>query len=111
MRKSLFWICLGFVVATFTTGCATSAPVVSQPYDQSANESVSQIPVMANGQQVAVAVLQKGQFHCEKGWSRAFLVALDGRIWLGCWQKKDGKLTARFEDGDELSMKVNEKDA
>lgn len=78
-------------------------------YDQGQHEVVSQVPVYAQGQQVAIAVLQKGRFHCEAGWARVVLIDIAGHVWIGCWKKDDGKLTAKFEDGDEMTMKVQER--
>ena len=69
-----------------------------------AHQTFARYPIGDGQRQTGFLHLMRGQFDCPSKQRRAVWYQFAGYITIGCWRVENGKVWAKFDDGDELEV-------
>ena len=106
-------ILLGFVAASFFTGCSTVPERSTKSYaDLSQNAPVRVVEIASNSDEsVGVLIIQIGSFGCPDKLRRSIFIRNDGIAIIGCADIQASKIVVELEDGHLLNIRTAERDA
>ena len=102
--RDVVLIILGLVAACVFTGCSTGGVRRSGDADAMAHQTFARYPIGDQQRQTGFLHLMRGRFDCPDRQRRAVWYQFGGYIAVGCWRIQDGKIWAKFDDGDDTEV-------